>query len=184
MIDLVYETHATSTHNEQGIATGWLQGELSQRGRALARDLGRRRREDGIAAVFTSDLRRAIETAEIAFAESDLPVHEDDRLRECNYGDLNGKPVEQVKAIRFERIDVPFPKGESYMDVVVRTHDFLADLLCEHDGARILLIAHSANRWAIEHLLHGKPLAEVIEEPFVWQDGWEYQLDERALTIL
>jgi broad specificity phosphatase PhoE len=63
VIDLVYETHATSMHNEQGIATGWLQGELSQRGCALARDLGRRRREDGIAAVFTSDLRRAIETA-------------------------------------------------------------------------------------------------------------------------
>ena len=41
-----------------------------------------------------------------------------------------------------------------------------------------------ANRWAIEHLLYGKPLAEVIEEPFAWQPGWEYVLDERAVTIL
>jgi hypothetical protein len=54
----------------------------------------------------------------------------------------------------------------------------------EHDGQRTLVIAHSANRWAIQHLLHGAPLADVIAAPFEWQPGWEYVLDERAATIL
>jgi broad specificity phosphatase PhoE len=40
--------------------------------------------------VFTSDLARAVQTAEIAFAGSDLPIRRDQRLRECNYGRLNG----------------------------------------------------------------------------------------------
>ena len=184
MIELVYETHSTTTHNEQGVATGWLPGELSERGREQARELGRRRRDDGIDLVFSSDLRRAVETAELAFPGSEVPLHQDARLRECNYGDLNGRSTAEVAATRLDRIETPFPNGESYRDVVDRTREFLADLVREHDGERTLVIAHSANRWAIEHLLHGNPLADVIEEPFEWQPGWEYVLDERAATIL
>ncbi|GAA2645603.1 hypothetical protein GCM10010399_94230 [Dactylosporangium fulvum] len=48
-----------SEDNERGIATGWLHGRLCARGRVNAAELGRRRRDDGIAAVFASDLRRA-----------------------------------------------------------------------------------------------------------------------------
>jgi broad specificity phosphatase PhoE len=184
VIDLVYETHSTSTDNEQGFATGWLPGELSERGREQARALGRRRRDDGIDVVFSSDLRRAVQTAELAFPGSEIPLHQDARLRECDYGDLNGAPTAEVTATRLERVETPFPNGESYRDVVARTREFLVDLMREHDGERVLVIAHSANRWAIQHLLHGMPLADVIEAPFDWQPGWEYVLDQRAATIL
>ena len=121
-----------------------------------AAELGERRRDDGLAAVFASDLGRAIETAEIAFAESELPVHHDWRLRECNYGELNGAPVADLdEAERVRRIDEPFPGGESYRQVVERTRSFLNDLFPDRDGSRVLLIAHSANRWALQHLLLG-----------------------------
>jgi broad specificity phosphatase PhoE len=53
-LHLVFETHAITTDNEAGIATGWRQGELSARGRLTASELGRRRRNDGIAAVYVS----------------------------------------------------------------------------------------------------------------------------------
>jgi len=56
--------------NDRGVATGWLPGRLSARCRLLARELGQRRSADGLAAVFTSDLRRAVQTAEVAFARS------------------------------------------------------------------------------------------------------------------
>jgi broad specificity phosphatase PhoE len=56
----------TSEDNETGIATGWLPGRLSDIGRQQARELGARRRADRPVAVFTSDLSRAVETAEIA----------------------------------------------------------------------------------------------------------------------
>jgi broad specificity phosphatase PhoE len=177
VITLVYETHSTTTDNEAGIATGWNQGQLSEIGRRQAEALGARRRDDGIAAVFTSDLRRAVETAEIAFAGLGIPVHEDWRLRECNYGDLNGAPVAEIDAERLRRIEEPFPGGESYHDVVVRTRSFLEDLPAELEGACILLIAHSANRWALQHLLEDRELAELIAVPFDWQEGWLYRLD-------
>jgi broad specificity phosphatase PhoE len=175
-IELVYETHSTTVDNETGIATGWLEGRLSDRGRAQAAALGERRRDDGLAAVFTSDLGRAIETAQIAFAGSGLRVQQDRRLRECNYGELNGTPAADIEAERARRIDEPFPGGESYRQVVERTRDFLNDLVRELDGSRLLLIAHSANRWALQHLLLGTPLEQVVAAPFDWQEGWEYTL--------
>jgi len=176
-IELVYETHSTTIDNETGIATGWLEGRLSDAGRRQAAELGERRRDDGLAVVFSSDLGRAIETADIAFAGSGLLVHHDWRLRECNYGELNGTPAADLDgAERLRRIDEPFPGGESYRQVVERTLDFLNDLFPELDGSRVVLIAHSANRWALQHLLLGVPLEETIGAPFDWQPGWEYAL--------
>jgi broad specificity phosphatase PhoE len=182
VIELVYETHSTSTHNEAGIATGWLDGELSDRGREQARALGERRRDDGLAVVYTSDLGRAIETADIAFEGSAVPRREDARLRECNYGELNGRPVAEIDALKPTRIDEPYPGGESYRQVVERTRDFLADLLEELDGRRVLLIAHAANRWSLQHLLLGEPLEKLVVAPFDWQEGWEYALHGERLA--
>jgi alpha-ribazole phosphatase/probable phosphoglycerate mutase len=52
----------------------------------------------------------------------------------------------------------------------------LNDLFPERDGSRVLLIAHSANRWALQHLLLGAPLEDIVTAPFAWQEGWEYAL--------
>jgi broad specificity phosphatase PhoE len=177
VIELVYETHSMTTDNEAGIATGWNEGRLSEAGRGFAKALGERRCDDGLAAVFTSDLRRAVETAEIAFADSAIPVHGDRRLRECNYGELNGRPAAEIDAEKLRRIDEPFPGGESYRNVVERVRSFLDDLFPAFDGDRILVISHAAPRWALENLLHGRRLDELVGAPFEWQEGWLYQLD-------
>jgi alpha-ribazole phosphatase/probable phosphoglycerate mutase len=175
-VEIIYETHSISTDNEAGVATGWLPGRLLERGRVLAAELGQRRRNDDIAAVYSSDLRRAVETAEIAFAESGIPLHQDARLRECNYGELNGAPVAVLAQERARRIDTRFPGGQSYRDVVEQTASFLRDVANRHDGQRILIIAHSANRWALECLLNGACLADLVDAPFDWQEGWRYLL--------
>lgn len=173
-VELVYETHAITTDNEAGIATGWLPGVLSAAGRVSARELGVRRRHDGIATVYVSDLARAVETARIAFAGSGLPIVEDFRLRECNYGRMNGMPRERLDLERAAHVDEPWPDGESYRDVVARTASFLEDLAQRADGTRVLVIAHSANHWALEHLLNGADLAERARAGMTWQPGWEF----------
>ncbi len=104
-IEIVFETHSTTEDNERGIATGWLAGRLSDGGRAQARALGLRRRDDGIDAIFTSDLSRAVETAAVAFGETDIPILADWRLRECDYGERNGTPVAWFRGHRAEYID-------------------------------------------------------------------------------
>src|SRR4051794_4799403 len=116
-IKIAFEPAAATTDDEFGFAAGWLPGQLSAAGRAQAVELGRRRREDGITAVFVSDLDRAVQTADLAFFGTGIPVHQDQRLRECNFGELNGAPVAVVDAERARRITEPFPGGQSYTDV-------------------------------------------------------------------
>jgi broad specificity phosphatase PhoE len=175
-VELVFETHSITVDNQRGIATGWNDGRLSERGRGLGAGLGERRRNHGVDAIFSSDLGRAVETAEIAFAGSDIPVHLDARLRECNYGEWNGMPVARLAAERRHRIREPFPGGESYLDVVDRVADFLADLARDWEGRRVLVVGHSATRWALDHLLAGVPLEDLVDAPFEWREGWEFLL--------
>lgn len=175
-ISLVYETHSTTLDNEAGIATGWLPGKLSEEGLRQAAALGQRRRHDGIDLVVTSDLARAVETTRVALGDSGITIREDERLRECNYGDLNGSPVERLRP-RAACICSSFPHGESYDDVVQRTADLLEELASTvTDGSRVLLVAHSANRWALAFLLEGLALERQVDVPFVWREGWEYPL--------
>ncbi|GAA2260983.1 MULTISPECIES: histidine phosphatase family protein [Kitasatospora] len=175
-VEIIYETHATTTDNEAGIGTGWLPGRLSELGRRQAGELGERRRADGLAAVFTSDLHRAVETARIAFPEGGPEIHQDIRLRECDYGDLNGTSISLIAAQRARRIDVPFPGGQSYRQVLAATDAFLHDLASCWDGRRILVIAHSANRWALDCLLTGASLETLVAAPPAWRPGWHYTL--------
>ena len=138
--------------------------------------MGERRRSYGITAAFVSDLRRAVETAEIAFTGSDIPVYEDARLRECNYGDLDGMPVAQLVQTRARHIGEPYPGGQSYRQVVDAMRDFLRDLSAEWDGRRVVVISHSANKWALDCLLSGRALEDLVDAPFDWQKGWLYVL--------
>jgi 2,3-bisphosphoglycerate-dependent phosphoglycerate mutase len=175
-IEVVFETHSTTVDNELGRATGWLPGELSAAGRAQARDLGNRRRNDAIAAVFSSDLHRAAETVSIAFEDSDIPVLYDWRLRECDYGQRNGMPAPEMHRGRREHLDHPYPGGESWREAVARIGGFLTDLPPRWEGKRLLVVGHVATRWGLDHFIGGATLEELIAEDFNWQPGWEYRL--------
>jgi broad specificity phosphatase PhoE len=174
--EIVFETHSWSEDNDRGVATGWLHGRLSERGRHLAAELGRRRREDGIDAVFSSDLRRAVETVEIAFAGHDVPVLLDWRLRECDYGSGNGMPAAELHRDRTKHLDEPYPGGESWRQAVERVGGLLADVPTRWPGRRILVIGHVSTRWALDHLIDRVPLEELIAADFGWREGWEYRL--------
>lgn len=175
-VEIIYESHSTTEDNERGIATGWQPGKLSEQGRRRAAELGARYRHANLAVVFTSDLHRAAQTAEIAFPGASTPIRFDPRLRECNYGTLNGRPTAVVAGERATHIDTPFPGGQSYREVIEATSDFLHDLASGWDGRRALLIAHSANKWALDCLLAGGSIEELIDAPAEWHEGWSYTL--------
>ncbi len=174
-MSIVFETHAWSEDNDHGRASGWNHSRLSPKGRVLAAELGDRRRDDGITAVFTSDLRRAVETAEIAFADTDVPILHDWRLRECNYGTGNGMPAIELHHDRSTHLDHPYPGGESWSQAIDRVGWFVRDLRVSSDQCRVLVIGHVATRWGLQHHLDGRPLADLMAEGFEWRLGWEYR---------
>ena len=95
-----------------------LPGELSELGRTQSKQLGTQVAGQKFDVVFCSDLKRAIDSAHLIFGDQ-YQIIQDDRLRECNYGDMNGKP-ESFKENMHDFINHPFPSGESYRDAEAR----------------------------------------------------------------
>lgn len=174
VMELWYETHSTSADNERGIASGHLDTPLSGLGRTQAAELGLRHAGSGFRTIYTSDLARAIDTARIAFAGTAIPRIRDPRLRECDYGAMSGCAVERLNAVRHDFISVPFPDGESLTGVVRRMRSFLNDL--DRSAGPVIVIAHRAPWYALEHIVKGRDLAEIVAAPWHWQPGWQYNL--------
>lgn len=176
-VEVIFETHSTSLDNERHIATGWRAGTLSDLGRTQAAELGERHRNPAPSTVFTSDLGRAVETAEIAFAGTAIPIVRDRRLRECDYGQMTGMPVARLEIERSRRVDEPFPGGQSYRQVTEQVGNFLQDLVERFESERLVVIGHAATRFALDYLLADVPIEESVIAPFVWKPGWKYLLD-------
>jgi broad specificity phosphatase PhoE len=159
----VYETHSTTTDNELGLCTGWRPGALSGRGRDEAVELGRRRA--GVDLVVSSDLGRAVETVDLAFAGRPVERRTDRWLREVDFRALTGAAHDVVHPLRGAHLDEPFPGGESYQDVAARVGELLEEIAHDAEGRTVLLVGHAAPRYALDHLLTGRPLVRAVTAP-------------------
>jgi broad specificity phosphatase PhoE len=176
---VLFETHATSVDNEAGLASGFFDVALSSVGEEQARALGARRRDDDLAAVFSSDLQRASRTAAIAFGGRSLRVMRDARLRECDYGRLTRRPVQEIEAQRAAHIITPFPEGESYQQVAWRVATWLDEVARDYARRTVLVVGHRATFYALEHLINGVPLHDAVLKAWQWQPGWVFLLTSR-----
>ena len=173
-IKLTYFVHGTTTDNAKGISTGWMPGGLSELGIKQAKELGNLVKEK-FDAFFCSDLKRAIDSAQLGFGKK-YKIIQDKRLRECDYGNLNGTDEKNIDYKKY--INTPFPNGESLKDVEERIKDFLNFLEKSYNNKHIAILAHKAPQLALEVLLNGKTWEEAIKQDWrdtkSWQPGWEY----------
>ena len=181
MTTIIFESHAASVDTEPGVASGYRDVPLSPHGEQEARALGERYAPSRVDAVFCSDLRRAYETAEIAFAARGIPIIRDRRLREQDYGEFTGRMRREIGAERPRRITEPFPGGESVAQAVEHVRLFLRDVATGHAGETILVIGHSATHFGLEHWINGTPLHEIVAAPWTYEPGRPYVLTEDAL---
>ena len=176
MIRILYFVHGTTTDNQDKLCSGWSDAMLSDLGREQAINLGNvsRDRGDKFDIMFTSDLKRAIESSGLAFPEVEKIA--DKRLRECNYGDLDGKHKSLV--IYEEHVEDKFPNGESLIDVENRMREFVLFLKENYDGKTVGIIAHRAPQLALEVITKGISWDEANKNDWRktgdWQPGWEY----------
>ncbi len=178
-VKITYFVHGTTVDNENRISSGWKDTELSQAGIEQAKTLREQTKEKTFDAVFCSDLKRAHESAKLAFSGK-APITADTRLRECNYGKLNGAPSALVEPMTEKMITDRFPGGEAYEDVKARVAGFLKFLKENYDGKHIAIVAHKAPQLALDVLLKGMTWEEAFARDWrktkAWQPGWEYKL--------
>jgi len=115
---------------------GWIDTPLNAGGRAQARELAAALRPRGLAAVYSSHLARARETADIVAAELGLEVVVDERLAESRRGSWEGRLLEEIErdepelwaAWRRGGADFRFPGGESLAEHAERVRAALAEV--------------------------------------------------------
>lgn len=124
---LVLVRHGETEHNLLGIAQGWQDSELSERGRSQVAKLAARLQAFGSDAIYSSPLSRALATAEAIRAVTGLEITVLDELKEMNYGGWEGRNFLDVRKTEEEHyrrwIDDPAwpcPGGESHNDVLER----------------------------------------------------------------
>lgn len=178
-VHITYFIHGTSLDNEQDISSGWKDVDISPKGIEQSIALKDRVKDKKFDVVFCSDLKRAVHSANLAF-EGVTPIILDKRLRECSYGDFNGKPGRIVEPMQESHLTERFPNGESYEDVKKRISDFLKFLKENYDGKSVAIVAHKAPQLALDVLLRGKTWEQAFAEDWrkthSWQPGWEYKL--------
>ena len=149
---------------------------LNDRGLWQARRLALALAHEPIAAVYSSDLARAWQTAQEIARGHTLPVHAEARLRERAFGHFEGRTFVDIErelpeqAERWRRRDPEFAPaggGESLLAFRARVTQAVAELADRHPGELLLLVAHGG----VMDLLYRAATRQELQAPHTWQLG-------------
>ena len=149
---LIIVRHGESEANAKGIHQGQrVNVGLSGRGKEQARRVAERLNNENIEAIYSSDLKRACETAEEIARAHNLKVIQDKRLREFDIGDFTDKEklwvlfhshkVAESSRLGIPKWEVKAPGGESELDHIHRVEGFFNEIIKKHKGS-VLIVAH------------------------------------------
>jgi len=188
--ELTVVRHGESNWNTEGRQQGHLDSGLSERGRTQAQAIAARLRGQHYAAVYTSDLGRAKETALIIDQLLGIGLSVEPRLRERHLGVFQGltwPEIEQQHPEAFQAFntgdpDYVIPGGESAHQRFERTVGCLENIARKHVGTNVLVVAHSGVLNGLMHAALQIPLgaprrfklwnASLSLFSFADPDGW------------
>ncbi len=124
---------------------------INARGRAEAQGAAKALLDTPVDAIYTSDLARARETAEVIGEALGLPVRVDPRLRERDQGEWDGVLTDDVQArypeaytrMLIDPLNSGPPGGETGRQVLARVTAALDDIAACHPGRRVVVVTHS-----------------------------------------
>ncbi len=119
-----------------------------------------------ITAIYSSDLLRTRQTAEIIAKILGVEVIYDQRIREMDCGDFNGQLDSKLQEWFKKQENMAFtkiPGGESYFDVQKRMKDFVTDIDSKNENQNILIVSHESPLTMLELVLDGQPITEDVK---------------------
>ena len=149
--------HGETVFNVEGRWQGQWDSSLTERGVAQARELARALAEEPIAAIYSSDLGRAVDTAAAVARTHQIEVQTDARLREINTGAWTGKGRAEIQAEfpgsleqwATQPASMRLPEGETVLEAQARALAFFHERLPAHGDQTIVVISHGAVGQAI-----------------------------------
>ncbi|MEQ9146225.1 MAG: 2,3-bisphosphoglycerate-dependent phosphoglycerate mutase [Parvibaculaceae bacterium] len=195
---LVLVRHGQSEWNKKNLFTGWKDPDLTDQGRAEAKEAGEALKAAGYQfdVSFTSDLCRAQNTNDIMLKElgqSDIEIVRNQALNERDYGDLAGlnkddareKWGEEQVHIWRRSYDTPPPGGESLKDTAERVLPYYHDVIEPRvlKGEKVLVAAHGNSLRALVMELEGLSRDEVLALNIATGAPIAYELDDDGKVL-
>ncbi len=151
MSTLLLVRHGITEFNSTRRFAGYTDIEMSAAGYRQAERLRERLADEKIDAVYSSDLKRALVTAEVISSRHKLDIITCPELREVNYGNVEGLTFEEISRLYPEVAEsiisfspqLKFPGGESFEGFIERTSKFLDKLERHAPEQTILIVSHS-----------------------------------------
>jgi broad specificity phosphatase PhoE len=193
-VRILLARHGETVFNMEGRWQGQSDSPLTARGQAQAVELARALEGEPIVAVYSSDLGRALSTAQAVASLHHLPVSADTRLREIDVGGFTGKARTEIEAEfpgalaqwAMTPAAMRLPGGETLAEAQARALTFFTERMPDHLGQTVVVIAHGAIGQCILVGAMGRPvedlwLAERIDNCQISRLEWTAQ---QGLTLV
>ncbi len=178
--------HGETKANKLEIVMGTSDILLNAHGKKNAKHVGEKLKAMQVKpdVVYASDLQRASTTADIIVREIgfEKAIQKENKLREINYGDLEGMPVHKAKELVPQYHDkdpaYKFPGGESYQELYDRVNAVFKKIVTENQGKTILVVTHLRpiqcilsyyNQWPLQSELIKAKSHEFISHEYLGQ---------------
>jgi broad specificity phosphatase PhoE len=158
MASILLARHGETDWNRRGVWQGQADPPLNAIGRFQARELAARLAGTAFDAIYTSDLSRARETADIVAAAQGLAVIPDPGLREIDVGSWSGLTRDEIRD-RFPGAETH--DGEPLEVFRARVVGALRTIAERHDGASVLVVTHGGVVRTMQRVVLGEPLPVV-----------------------
>lgn len=166
---LIFVRHGEACGNIDRVFHGFTNSALTERGRQQIRRLGKRLSAETIHHIYSSDLKRAYETALAVAEPHGLEVIIDPRFREINGGrweevEWSSLPERFPESYRLwveEPHAVTMPDGESMAEFFMRLRSRVEEILLKHAGQTVCIATHGTAIRVLNCYFRGKPLTEL-----------------------
>ena len=197
--------HAESEGNLAPIYQGELPGtDLTKRGTGQAKDVGTWLKTQNVDVIYCSPLARTIQTAEVIAKKTGAKVVVDDRLREVEFGEWEGKNVDFsdltfVKERRAHKLETGKPESiyhfdgmENWVSVGERINNFIEEILPRHRSEHIVVVTHADPMVNMEQFFTGEDPVKLSHRPYpekavpkiyFWDHDKQQQLDLHKDTV-
>ena len=159
--------HSKTIWNEEKRLQGWKDSPLTNQGKEDAKELKKYLEHLSIDHVYSSPIKRAYDTATLLF---DQEIIIDDRLKEMNFGDYEGKLINNLfddkdynDLWNCPKSDFGLKNGETYQEVYDRLNDFLKEIYCLHSNETVFIVIHGMLFTIFLGIVYGLKIEELTK---------------------
>ncbi|WFD09552.1 histidine phosphatase family protein [Tepidibacter hydrothermalis] len=182
MIKFIFIRHGLTLDNESMKLSGFIDSELSDLGKKQVKQTSVRLKDEKIDLIYSSPLKRAMNTAKEISKINSLDINICDEFKEMNFGDFEGLTFKEIEANHkeeYERLkngsfEYSFPNGENMIGFHDRISNKIDHIIKNYDGKTVLIVSHAGViRACLSHL---------ISKDHTYH--WNFKIDNCSMTIV